>query len=591
MPVSAGRLVGLLALAAQTALAASRLAARDGSGHGIPFTTTSGIGLTDEDVFDSAYQVNITLGGQQFTVQLDTGSSDLWVYAPGLDIKISNDSQLRGNITYGTGSVEGPIQFAELQVGEYSVPAQAFINAATLGANTPPGLVGILGIGFDSDNGSVVDDTLHTAWGENNTLGRTVMSNILAGNSSLAPFYDIALARALDIEQTDGETAGGAFVIGYHDPQYAAVAQAPQIARVVDDRWAGYLDGMAVNGVNISFPPSSVDGTPAGKLVALFDSGTSDLVIPGVIADAVFAQFEGAIKVNATWYVPCYSGANVTFSAGGQDFAVHPLDLSRVFTWTSTTPDGIETTFTLCQAAFEDATVEFGTLPGFDLVLGDVFLKNVLTSFNYGQNNREGDTPGMSGSFMQLLSTTDQDDAWVDFQETRSTILSLLYPAVIDPVFLPVFFPADFGSVQNSTGTGFITPFASDTPSPPSGTTTSAAAPAATSAPAPAATSRAAAAGALADLDTTSATPSPSPSANSSVTSLLDKYGPVVIGLLGANVFVMLLLCVIALVACTRGVMRSGARSRSAPTYVPVSFRDKPAAGYDPEENVRNYSD
>lgn len=576
--------VGLFLLSLHAPLVSSRIQARDGSGPGIPFQKTSGVGLTDLDIGDAAYFVNITLGGQQFSVQLDTGSSDLWVFAPNANLKISNDSHLSANITYGSGSVEGPIQFAELKVGEYTIPSQAFINVAKLGEGTPPDLLGILGVGFDSDNASEVDKAVHKAWGESNTLGRTFLSNLLAQNSSMQPSYDIALGRAIDLENGDDDTPGGSFVIGYHDPAYAAIAQAPQIPRVVDGRWAGSLDGMSVNGQSVSFPPSQIANTSPGKLVALFDSGTSNLIVPGPLADAIFEQVEGSIKVNSTWYVPCYSGVNVTFSIGGQDFAVHPLDLNRAQPLTSTLRDGTETTFTLCESSFQDAS-DFGKLPGFDLVLGDVFLKNVISSYNFGSMNRESDHSGASGSFLQLLSITNADDAWVDFQTTRSVLLSTLFPAVIDPIFLPTLFPWDFGSVENTTESGLITPFPSGAPS-----TSATATPSSTSAAA-STKSPAAAAAALADIETSSPTDSGS---DSSVVSLLDKYGPVVIGLLGANVAVMLLLCIIALAACARGAVRSGARTRSAPTYVPVSFREKPSGAYDdPEENapVRGYSD
>ena len=68
----------------------------------------------------------------EFTVQLDTGSSDLWIYAPGNSIKVLNDSHLSANLTYGTGSVDGPIQFAEVKIGEYTIPSQGEFCLALL---------------------------------------------------------------------------------------------------------------------------------------------------------------------------------------------------------------------------------------------------------------------------------------------------------------------------------------------------------------------------------------------------------------------------------------------------------------------------
>lgn len=59
-----------------------------------------------------------------FTLQLDTGSSDLWVYAPGESLTIKNDSGLFQNVTYGKGSISGPVQFAEVKIGEFTIPSQ-----------------------------------------------------------------------------------------------------------------------------------------------------------------------------------------------------------------------------------------------------------------------------------------------------------------------------------------------------------------------------------------------------------------------------------------------------------------------------------
>lgn len=56
-------------------------------------------------------------------MQLDSGSTDLWVKSP-VPLKIVNDSGLATGIRYGVGTVSGPIQFAELKIGEYTIPSQ-----------------------------------------------------------------------------------------------------------------------------------------------------------------------------------------------------------------------------------------------------------------------------------------------------------------------------------------------------------------------------------------------------------------------------------------------------------------------------------
>lgn len=59
-----------------------------------------------------------------FTVQLDSGSSDLWILPGSASLKLTNDSGLYTDIFYGEGAVGGNIQFAELKLGEYTIPSQ-----------------------------------------------------------------------------------------------------------------------------------------------------------------------------------------------------------------------------------------------------------------------------------------------------------------------------------------------------------------------------------------------------------------------------------------------------------------------------------
>ncbi|GJE94322.1 acid protease [Phanerochaete sordida] len=587
------------------ALATSGVDLRRDLGVRVPFTQSSGIALSSGDTYDIEYSLNITLGGKEFLVSLDTGSSDLWVYAPEGGIKVSNDSHMSTNITYLKGSVVGEIQFAELKIGEHTIPSQAFINVQTLGEGEAPGTIGLMGISFDTVRISPIEKAIQDAWGSETILGRTVMSSIFAQNSSLQPSYDLLLNREWDVENGDED---GAFVIGYHDPAYAAVAQAPQIPRVLDHFWTGLVDGMKVNGQDIPLPPSSFANATEGSLVAVFDSGTSNLAMPVELVDAVHAGINGSVKVNGTWYLPCYNSANVSFSIGELDYPLHPLDLSRGTPYSAVLQDGTATTFFVCESSL---SIVHEPATDIDMIFGDVFLKNVLTSFNFGPDS-QGDTSGASGPFLQLLSLTDPDDAWLDFQLTQSTIM-MTAGAVIDPVFLPKLFPQDFGTVENTSTTGEITPFPSSPPStstsPSPTSSTLASSSVATSPPASLATPSSspasptsaslspagpsasdAVAGAIADADPSRA----ASNADTGTVSLLNKYGPIVIGLLAANVVVMTLLCIIGLIACTRGALRGSSKMRSiAPSYAPVAFRDKQAADYDPEESapIRSYAD
>ena len=143
-----------------------------------------------------------------------------------------------------------------------------------------------------------------------------------------------------------------------------------------------------------------------------------------------------------------------------------------------------------------------------------------------------------------MVPTTVEEKAWTDFAVSRMVALQQS-PLNIDPsIFLPIF---QSNSSSNST------PPTSSLPSSASGTMPTGAL-----------------AGALAEAETSQASTS-----DSTVVSLLDKYGPVVVGLLAGNIIVMGVLCITALVACTRGAMRGAARTREPTSYAPVSVKDK----------------
>ena len=62
------------------------------------------------------YLVNLTIAGQPYTLQLDSGSSDLWIAVTGA--APGKQSDLTLNLTYGIGHASGPIATADVTIGE-----------------------------------------------------------------------------------------------------------------------------------------------------------------------------------------------------------------------------------------------------------------------------------------------------------------------------------------------------------------------------------------------------------------------------------------------------------------------------------------
>ena len=62
--------------------------------------------------------------GAEFTVQIDTGSTDLWINPLGRNFTVLNDTYLYVEEAYGSGDVQGTIAFAKFSIGDFVVESQ-----------------------------------------------------------------------------------------------------------------------------------------------------------------------------------------------------------------------------------------------------------------------------------------------------------------------------------------------------------------------------------------------------------------------------------------------------------------------------------
>ncbi|KAJ7501044.1 aspartic peptidase domain-containing protein [Mycena galericulata] len=494
----------------------------------IPFTNASG---TLTPIYPR-YASNVTVNGQNFMVAVDTGSSDFWLVPP--QNFAFNNSEFMSTFSYGGGYIGGMIGFASVQFGGYTFEHQAFLNATMLefGGVVDSGLSGLIGLSFDGVTPSNIMRTLESYGKE--SQGEPFLFNIFDQTPEQDNFIGISLSRTGDLQGT----ADGSFTINEVDEAYPGVVSTSLIPLFPgnDGRWTILVDSISVDGVNVSMPKSSVTSAPAGKLVALMDTGTPTLALPQQLMDAIYSKVPGSNYGTSTafggtmqmWTIPCNTTTIVSVQIGhvgrcvqifladirfsGEAFPIHPLDLSEDF------PDFIHNT-TTCPASLSETS------------------RLTLPSFNFGNSdfgNSVAHSPTGNAS-IQLLSLTDPVAAAADVLNVRkqeaNTPLSIAAAAVQDP--------STPNAPSHSNG---ASPFA-------------------------------AALGA-----------STSDSDDSEVT----KYAPIVIGLLGGNLLVALILFAMGVVLCVKR-----GKSMSSGKYAKVRFHEdagetRPLDGFDSD---RRYSD
>ncbi|CDO75991.1 hypothetical protein BN946_scf184922.g4 [Trametes cinnabarina] len=495
------------------------------------------------------YTTEIVLGGQNFTVVVDTGSTDLWVDARGLDLQLSNNTDIHVNFSYALGGVSGNIAFADLKIGPYTLPNQAFVNATEVD-DFPGEIRGLIGMAFDN---AALWHEMMVHWGVDsaNRLGRAPITHLFTQNSSAAGYFDLELSRS-DVEGVEHD---GHFFFGQHLPEMdSALQKAPKIERVNTLHWTLQMDGMKINGKPFtSWNKSVIDGIPQGSVAVPLDSGFSYPQLPDPAVRAIYGSIPGAVFYpgnipgtdnglsGTNWVVPCNVSANISFSFGGQDYPVHPRDLVVYYDGIKLdTVDGVDMVAnnTVCINRYQPGQ---GDGESYDMLLGMAFLRNVYASFNYGNYTPPGSNITGQQPFVQMVSVVEPDKAWADFTTYAAQKLANSAPAIEPASFVKLL--NDFSSLSASAGSGSV---ASNGSSSQNATVVAG------------------------DLAVSGAATSESDSDSSKD---LNKYAPVAVGLLGANVAVGLAILGVTLTMCLRG-SRNRRESRYKPLRLPKDDTD-----------------
>ncbi|KAA1478164.1 acid protease [Dentipellis sp. KUC8613] len=387
---------------------------------------------------NTEYLTKVEVAGHNFTLVLDTGSSDLWVYPTRNDLAVKNQTETFVNITYGSGSVAGTIAYGSVVFSNHTIDNQVFLNV-NLTDDVP--IEGILGLGFDTNS------AIYNATG-NNSADATPLTNVFNQNKTDNNFITLDLSRGTD----GGNTIGGAFTINRYLADQSAVANAPRNNVTPPDSrdWSIAVGGVNVNGQEYNISQDAVNGTTH----AVIDSGTSFAIVPTNLSNFIYQGIPGAKSCptdsGPMWVVPCTSASNLTFTfrrvsllsfadavwaklmrggggISGQQYPVNPLDLTTLVTFSAN-----KTRYTACLGVYTSAavlTTNTTDLPFY--LLGDIFMRNVYSAFNFGSR-----TTGLNSSTpanIQFLSKTNASTAYTEFVNIRNQTIQELKSKAVDP--------------------------------------------------------------------------------------------------------------------------------------------------------------
>ncbi|KAH9161573.1 acid protease [Lactarius sanguifluus] len=310
--------------------------------------------LTDDNA--ELWYGSITVGtpAVTYTVDFDTGSSDLFL--PGSDC----DSTCSGHTLYDPSSSSASSDAGktfELRYGDGStVSGEQYTDTVTLAGFKATrqrlGAATTYSSGFQSDQ-FPADGLLGMGYESLSSYGASPVFQSLVSQGQVSTpafsFYFAESGSELYIGGTNQNHFTGSFT-------YMPVT--------TQGYWQGSFDGISVNGKTV------VRGQGA-----IIDTGTTQVVGDTQSVKAIYAQIPGSKDIGSgTWTIPCNFNTPVSITFSGKVFKISA------------------STFNLGPESSGSSTCigGFGALDGLGFwIVGDVFLQNVYTTFDLG-NNRVG---------------------------------------------------------------------------------------------------------------------------------------------------------------------------------------------------------
>ncbi|KAL0565110.1 hypothetical protein V5O48_016923 [Marasmius crinis-equi] len=374
---------------------------------------TGSMGL--QNIGNAQYVTNITLGGVDMAVLLDTGSSDLWVNFPST-APSSKDLGKSLSLAYAIGSASGRIRSTQLKFNQFTIENQAYLqvdDARSFSTDIhKQGYSGLMGLGPNS--GSQVLDKVGKKQSADSVLTRVFQQTNAKSNY---------ITFLLDRKGTN-QSYTGQFTIGEIASDFSAITNMPkldveEVHKLLDSdqHWQALTDknnGIIGPDGQVIKVKSIVPRAPSGQLVAVMDSGFTFSQVPREVSDAIYGRVKGAVydSTKEWWTVPCGQMLNISFNFGGKNYPVHPMDtVDDNFNYRDAQGNR------MCIGAFQPITTAFSLLGNYDMIMGMNFLRNVYTLMEFG--NWVDNVSDQQDPYIQLLSTTNAAQARSDFVQFR----------------------------------------------------------------------------------------------------------------------------------------------------------------------------
>ncbi|KZV64006.1 Asp-domain-containing protein [Peniophora sp. CONT] len=303
--------------------------------------------------------IDIGTPAQTLTVDVDTGSSDLWLPSAcrrckGRQFDARRSSTFRSSndrfsVTYGSGRVSGTLVRDVVSFGDLSVSSQAFgavsDESGDFSENPNDGLIGMA-------FGTIAE-----------SHAPTFFENLINRHAVRSPLFGIHLER--------GRVVGSEMCLGCIDSN-KMLGPITWIPVESQTYWSVSLDAVTAGG-----------NTVRANCVAAIDTGTTLIYLPERLTAAFYRAIGGRPASqygDGFWTYPCAANLNINFVFGGHGFSLDPRDFNLGHT-SSRSSDCIGAVLSLHSGqGFPDNLA----------IIGDAFLKSWYSVYDYSDGARVG---------------------------------------------------------------------------------------------------------------------------------------------------------------------------------------------------------